>query len=283
MIIPNPVCAPSSVNWCEHDFAVSPYIAEFWNTVSGFSIFISAICWYWHMYPLHKCLTNIFKWLVVVSVGTSLFHATLLYKYQILDELPMLVIAMEYVNILTTLDTITKTITPTQLHIVRTIYNIGKVLIFAIPFTYFVDPLLQIGSFHVTLKVFEIIVILLLRQLHITSNNTIFSQIFSHTHIHGDDLYKYKASSSFAYSQQQLNEYLEYKRQISFHTKRGVTMYSSSILLWVIERIFCNYIEFLQLHAWWHVLSSIGVFHLNMILTFHIKINNIIENIEKTK
>jgi hypothetical protein len=281
MIIKNPICAPSTVNWCEHDYAVSPYIAEFWNTLSGVSILLSAIVWGFYMYPLNKTLTKVFIWLVIVSIGTSLFHATLLYKYQLLDELPMLVIAMEYVNILLKLNSTRIAVTQTKLHLIRTASFIGRRVVFAIPFTYFLDPFIQIGSFHLTLKIFEIIIIFLLRQLHLSLNHTFFLNVFDHIHVRGDDLHKYKASSPFTHSQSLLHEYIQCKRQITFHTTRGVIMYSSSILLWLVERLFCKHVEFLQLHAWWHILSSIGMFHLNMIFTFHMKISNMIENIEK--
>jgi hypothetical protein len=276
----NPICAPSTVNWCEHDYVQTPYVAEFWNTVTGVFILISAV--YWYITQLrrdlgssHKGLVRIFQWMVVVSIGTCLFHGTLLYKYQLLDEMPMLIISREYLALLTNLETAQNSMRKRTLDRIRSIYNAGGIIIYIIPFTYFVNPLFQVATFHITLKVFETIDIALLANLSLTLNKTMFIKIFKHTHTKGDNLYKYRTSPSFLSSQLKLQEYINYKRRITYHTKRGIFLYSSSIILWVIERLFCDYVQSFQLHAWWHVLSSIGMYHLNMIVTLHVRSNNI--------
>ena len=110
MKIANPICAPSTVNWCENDYAVTPYIAEFWNTVTSIFILFSALYWYIPNKKLYKnsnqqSAVKIFWSMIVVSIGTCLFHGTLLYKYQLIDEMPMLVISMEYVAFLINLKT----------------------------------------------------------------------------------------------------------------------------------------------------------------------------------
>ena len=35
------VSAPSTVDWCEENYIVTPYIAEFWNTVCGLTTIIT--------------------------------------------------------------------------------------------------------------------------------------------------------------------------------------------------------------------------------------------------
>jgi len=283
MKIKNPICAPSTVNWCEEDYAVTPFVAEFWNSLTGVFIFLSAAYWYFtqlnaDLGSSRLILIKIAKWLVVVSIGTSLFHGTLLYKYQLLDEMPMLIISMEYLNLLTRLRTIKYSMHKSTIKWLRTVYQAGNIMIYFVPFTYFIQPIFQVASFHVTLKFFETIDIILIVSLSSTLNKTMFLNIFDHIHIKGDNLHKYKSSPAFIKSQTRLREYIEYKRQISYHTYHGLLLYSSSIFLWVVERMFCDYVQFLQLHAWWHFLSSIGIYHLNMIMTFHVKANNLIDN-----
>jgi dihydroceramidase len=88
---------PSSVNWCENDYTHSEIIAEYWNTITGIFIIISALYNFyqnkrksvWELY-----FSNFL--LLLVGVGTMLFHGTLFYIYQLLDEVPMILLIIEY-------------------------------------------------------------------------------------------------------------------------------------------------------------------------------------------
>ncbi|CAG8520105.1 4546_t:CDS:2 [Ambispora gerdemannii] len=79
----------SSVDWCESNYAISPYIAEFWNSISSIAmILIGEIG-----SRLNSCertpLYIAFRLISLVGVGSFLFHATLTYYMQALDEVPM--------------------------------------------------------------------------------------------------------------------------------------------------------------------------------------------------
>ncbi|CAI8058136.1 Alkaline ceramidase 3 [Geodia barretti] len=83
----------STLDWCEENHAWSPYVAEFWNTLSNMAMVLPGLIGMW------SCATNglelryllSYFGLFVVGVGSTLFHGTLLYSMQLLDELPMLV------------------------------------------------------------------------------------------------------------------------------------------------------------------------------------------------
>lgn len=85
----------SNINWCENDYEVSPYVAEFYNTVSSLPmIFLGLRGALWvatraAALPRFRFYVG-FACLGVVGVGSTMFHATLRYHYQLLDELPML-------------------------------------------------------------------------------------------------------------------------------------------------------------------------------------------------
>ncbi|KAG9061470.1 Alkaline ceramidase 3 [Linnemannia hyalina] len=81
----------SSVDWCENNYVVSFYIAEFWNTISNAACFAAAVIAY-HFFPGVKeaRFRYLFGTLFLVGVGSMLFHGTLRHKMQLLDELPML-------------------------------------------------------------------------------------------------------------------------------------------------------------------------------------------------
>lgn len=88
---------PSVVDWCEPNYVVTPYVAEFWNSVSSFAIAA------WGVYGLVRWLREgrlsrrwaiCFAGLVLVGLGSVAFHATLLRIPQALDELPMIYLGL---------------------------------------------------------------------------------------------------------------------------------------------------------------------------------------------
>ncbi|KAF7663044.1 hypothetical protein LDENG_00219960 [Lucifuga dentata] len=82
----------STLDWCEENYTISFYIAEFWNTVSNLIMIIPPLCG-----AIHTLLRGLefryicsFLGLAAVGVGSWCFHMTLLYEMQLLDELPMI-------------------------------------------------------------------------------------------------------------------------------------------------------------------------------------------------
>eukprot|EP01012_Entosiphon_sulcatum_P003245 TRINITY_DN10964_c0_g1_i1.p1 TRINITY_DN10964_c0_g1~~TRINITY_DN10964_c0_g1_i1.p1 ORF type:complete len:260 (+),score=47.51 TRINITY_DN10964_c0_g1_i1:36-782(+) len=83
----------SNVEWCEPNYAVSPYIAEFGNTLSSLPMVVFGL-WGAH-HTWRSCCTQRrfqlgFLGLALVGIGSAAFHATLRRYAQLLDELPML-------------------------------------------------------------------------------------------------------------------------------------------------------------------------------------------------
>ncbi|KAG0326091.1 Alkaline ceramidase 3 [Dissophora globulifera] len=80
----------ASVDWCESNYEVSYYIAEFWNTISNFGSLGLVILGY-HLLPTNDGRFKFLFWICgMVAIGSALFHGTLRHKMQLLDELPML-------------------------------------------------------------------------------------------------------------------------------------------------------------------------------------------------
>uniref|UniRef100_A0A3B3XTE6 Alkaline ceramidase n=1 Tax=Poecilia mexicana TaxID=48701 RepID=A0A3B3XTE6_9TELE len=82
----------STLDWCEENYVVSSYIAEFWNTVSNLIMILPPI--YGAVQTFRDGLEFryicSFLGLSAVGVGSWCFHMTLLYEMQLLDELPMI-------------------------------------------------------------------------------------------------------------------------------------------------------------------------------------------------
>ena len=242
----------STVDWCENNYAISEYIAEFWNTITFFPILISAIYWrkqYPKIFILHLSFHNIFLYLVLVSIGTALFHGTLLYPFQLLDELPMVLLSAYYIDFLLSLENITRSNSFLITVISKLFVKIRYILITIIVFSYFYSPFLQITLFHSFLKIFELIIIVL-----IYNTSTQLKTIVSENNIEFQNLHK----------------------KINYHIFNGLLCYLVAGILWISEHLFCHYIEFMQFHAFWHIFSSIGIYHLNCIISNHYLINKLI-------
>jgi dihydroceramidase len=90
----------SSVDWCEPNYALSAWVAEPFNTLSSFAmVLVGLYGWYRHRsYPARYRVA--YALLALVGVGSVAFHATLKQPTQMLDELPMLYLALVIVFIL---------------------------------------------------------------------------------------------------------------------------------------------------------------------------------------
>jgi dihydroceramidase len=80
----------ATVNWCERDYEVTPYVAEFGNAVSSLSIVaIGAFGMWAHWGRVEPRFLLAFGAFFCIGFGSCAFHGTLLRSMQLLDELPM--------------------------------------------------------------------------------------------------------------------------------------------------------------------------------------------------
>lgn len=84
----------STVDWCEPNYDITRVLAEFWNVLSSLWIsFLGIYGLYIHRKVPCK-LTFSFPYLfigmIIVSIGSALFHGTLTWITQVMDEIPML-------------------------------------------------------------------------------------------------------------------------------------------------------------------------------------------------
>jgi len=84
----------STIDWCEANYAVTPYIAEFFNSTSSFFIVFAGLLpvllhrQFWHKLEWRFLL--VFLSIIIVGLGSVAFHGTLQFRHQMLDEVPML-------------------------------------------------------------------------------------------------------------------------------------------------------------------------------------------------
>ncbi|KAJ2778959.1 alkaline ceramidase ydc1 [Coemansia javaensis] len=84
--------ATATIDWCEENYALCKYVAEFWNTTTNTVFFALAMLGMWRVHSMgheRRFLLCYFS-MLVVGLGSWLFHMTLKYQWQLADELPML-------------------------------------------------------------------------------------------------------------------------------------------------------------------------------------------------
>ncbi|KAF9216724.1 Alkaline ceramidase 3 [Podila verticillata] len=80
---------PTASDWCENNYDVTHYIAEFFNSLSSFSMILVGLAGVYLHFKFEKRFLLTFGSIVVVGIGSIAFHGTLLYPLQMLDEVPM--------------------------------------------------------------------------------------------------------------------------------------------------------------------------------------------------
>lgn len=82
----------STIDWCEENYVVFSFVAEAMNTVTNLGFVLLA------GYALRNAIRYNLEWrfkiagcgFILVGIGSWLFHMTLWYEFQLLDELPMI-------------------------------------------------------------------------------------------------------------------------------------------------------------------------------------------------
>ncbi|EGV63487.1 alkaline ceramidase ydc1 [Yamadazyma tenuis] len=82
----------STIDWCEENYVVSDYVAEFLNTTTNAVFILLAL------FAIYHARQNKLEWrfiftglgFLLVGIGSWWFHMTLKYHFQLLDELPMI-------------------------------------------------------------------------------------------------------------------------------------------------------------------------------------------------
>jgi len=86
-------------DWCEPDYVVLDYVAEFNNTWTNLFYFIPGVIFFCKHTSLTPRGVNVLLFILgTIGVGSAMFHGTLRYRAQLADELPMhwLVIGTAY-------------------------------------------------------------------------------------------------------------------------------------------------------------------------------------------
>mmetsp|Transcript_107948 Transcript_107948/g.186180 ORF Transcript_107948/g.186180 Transcript_107948/m.186180 type:complete len:321 (-) Transcript_107948:718-1680(-) len=91
----------ATIDWCERNYVISYYLAEFCNTLSNAALVAAGACAAWQAYAYGYEARFIFTGVLiaVVGLGSAAYHGTLQYSAQMWDELPMVWLMLQYIYV----------------------------------------------------------------------------------------------------------------------------------------------------------------------------------------
>ncbi|QPG76533.1 hypothetical protein FOA43_003922 [Brettanomyces nanus] len=222
----------STIDWCEENYVVSGYAAEFMNTISNAIFVILAV----------KLLSSSIRnkhggifvivsiGILLIGIGSWLFHMTLRYEYQLLDELPMVYFTWIPFAYLLAVEVENK-----SRRILIYAIVLALMIFFTVTYLCFWDnPLLQQVVFG------SLATFIIFRTITLTN--------------------KYVTDQS----------YRNFMFRLFFFAMFEII---SGFVAWNIDTLLCSrWIQarrciglplglLLEWHAWWHVLTGLGVYH----------------------
>ncbi|MEZ4265532.1 MAG: ceramidase [Myxococcota bacterium] len=218
----------STVDWCEPNYVYSAYVAEWFNTLSCFPMLLIGFAGWVLHSTLELRVRLAFVSIAIIGAGSIAFHGTLKASSQALDELPMLWSALIVLFILLEKG-------PTRRY--------GAKL-----------PALLFGLAALVTAGYALLDGYARFALFITSFAGAEILCFSL----GLPIYRRIHDRRF---------------RLAFRV--GVTLHVLALSGWMVDTHACEFVSHLpgglpnpQLHAWWHVLISSGIYVLYVVLAF---------------
>lgn len=227
----------STIDWCEENYVVSHYVAEWSNTLTN-SIFVLLAAFVTYSALRNRLETRFIMiglGFGLVGVGSWLFHMTLQYKYQLLDELPMVYATCipAWSIFCEEKDSLKRTPSVAKQWTVGMLIFMGANILTLIYLIYRDPTIHQVGY-----AIINVIVI-------------ISAGILTSKHVQDPRA----------------------RRNLHVSMLLGITLFLAGFFLWQLDVHFCsfwinirrNFLQLplgilLELHAWWHLLTGTGVY-----------------------
>jgi dihydroceramidase len=231
----------STVDWCERNYQVTFYVAEFFNSISSFAMICCGLLGVLvHFKDLEERFFFAFISVVVVGIGSTAFHGTLWFSLQMLDELPMIYSALILAYCLIQHPFEKPRYAP-WLAIAMVAHAIFTTLLVASPVIWpeYASPLLQFICFHVSFAILELFTLIKVGLMYEKETDKFIRKLYV----------------------------------------LGLCLWCGAIGLWFADFHFCDtvwegpeslrvvYLTYYgytfpnpQFHAWWHVFASSGLY-----------------------
>ena len=219
----------ASIDWCEQNYVVTAWVAEFWNTLSSLAMVVAGIVGL-SSRRFAREVRLAFALLVLVGVGSIAFHATLRFGLQMMDELPMLYLVTWLVWLLVENG-------PTRRFGRWFPVALGIYVVLATAGATLNRGDAQFLAFHVSFGAMEMFCLVRVTQISLRQEN----------------------------------------RTVRSRFAVGLLAYAAGIAVWFVDLKACPWVSVTlpshgipnpQLHAWWHLLVSLGFFLLLGVVSF---------------
>jgi len=89
----------SNNQWFEERYVYSPYISEFWNTISSLIFVFDGLrgLWKCHKFGMRMRYRVPYIMLIITGIGSTIFHATSRWWAEVIDEVPMILLMFTFV------------------------------------------------------------------------------------------------------------------------------------------------------------------------------------------
>lgn len=221
----------ATVDWCEQNYAHTHYVCELFNTLSSLAMLTAGLTGlFLHYRSLERRFLLAFAAVCLVGVGSVAFHASLRFELQLLDELPMLYSAL--ILVYTLLEN------RRERRFGR--WFPGLLLLHAAlvtALTAFTRETLQFYLFHVSFGSLEFFGLYRVYRIRQKSSDPVVHRLF----------------------------------------RLGMGAYALALFCWIADLKACRTLaETLprlglvnpELHAWWHVLVSVGLYLLIILIAY---------------
>lgn len=269
----------STIKWCEDKNVHSDYIMEWYNTWTGLCLSLSGIIFYCvHINNLYiSNFKNTCIILNILGIGTMLFHSTLLYIFQLTDEIPMVLLCFEYIKIIYSFK---------KLYKINKTNNVDLDLLFMHKFIYYYSGFIAFIGFifsNVQILLFQSLILLLviyiLCDLNVVEKHNTFlikNLLREKNYLEQELLYHYKVNQKLAILKNNIT-YIQKQYDVLYTYKKIFYICTiSSVIVWLIDNLLCNQIKYFNIsfngHAIWHIFTSIGLFFTNKIFLTQYKI-----------
>ncbi|KAK2760825.1 hypothetical protein FQN54_002063 [Arachnomyces sp. PD_36] len=252
----------STLNWCEEDYYATIYSAEIVNTVTNFLFLLLGIK------GIRSCRNNGhdrvflvgFVGYLIVGFGSFLFHATLKYPMQLVDELSMIYTTclMAYATFSYARASLTRIYLASSLA--------GLAIFITLYYHYLQDPVFHQNAFAL------LTVVVVVRSMYIMEVTLRPSWRKS---TEEDRLAREKAGLTVPSRETQEYENardLKILGTMWFMVIYGLSMFLGGFAIWNLDNMFCTKIRawrrevglpwgiFLEGHGWWHLMTGVGAY-----------------------
>ncbi|GIK03137.1 hypothetical protein Aspvir_007206 [Aspergillus viridinutans] len=252
----------STLNWCEEDYYVTIYSAEIVNSLTnllfmwlGFKGIRSC-----RRYGHDTIFQVAFYGYLVVGTGSFLFHSTLKYPMQLVDELSMIYTTCLMCYALFSYSR------PLGFRIVLAIALTSLAVFITLYYHYLQDPVFHQNAYAL------LTIVVVLRSMY-TMEVTLRPSLRHSTE--EDRLARQKKGLPVPSKEQRRYENVRDVRTLKtmwFMVAYGLAMFLGGFLIWNLDNRFCPTLRrwrravglpwgiFLEGHGWWHVMTGIGAY-----------------------